>query len=69
MLSVPLISYARSNATGTLPGLYCSASLAGRRLTLTLTYPSLDQTREAEIGLRGAGVASAQVATLKPSGP
>jgi alpha-N-arabinofuranosidase len=64
MLSAPSISYARSNATGTLPGLYCSASLAEKRLTLTVTNPSLDQTREADIGLRGATIASAASAKV-----
>jgi alpha-N-arabinofuranosidase len=67
MLSAPSISYARNNATGTLPGLYCSASMLEKRLTLTVTNPSLDQTREADVGVRGAtttSIASAQVITL-----
>jgi alpha-N-arabinofuranosidase len=67
MLSAPSISYARNNDTGTLPGLYCSASMVEKRLTLTVTNPSLDQTREADVGVRGAttaSMASAQVITL-----
>lgn len=64
LLSAPTISYARHSGTGTLPGLYCSASLREKRLTLTVTNPGLDQTREAEIGLRGARVTAAQVVTL-----
>jgi alpha-N-arabinofuranosidase len=67
MLSAPSISYARNNATGTLPGLYCSASMVEKRLTLTVTNPSLDQTREADVGVRGAttaSMASVQVITL-----
>jgi len=64
MLSAPSISYPRNQGAGTLAGLYCSASLTARRVTLTVTNPSLDQTREAEIGVRGAAVAGAQVITL-----
>jgi alpha-N-arabinofuranosidase len=47
-----------------VPGLYCSASLREKRLTLTVTNPAIDQTRDAEIGLRGARVTAAQVVTL-----
>jgi alpha-N-arabinofuranosidase len=47
-----------------LSGLSCSASLREKQLTMTVTNPSLDQTREVEIGLRGASVASAKVVTL-----
>jgi len=64
MVSAPSISYARNNATGTLPGLYCSAALAEKRLTLTVTNPSLDQTREADMGVRGATIASAASAKV-----
>ena len=51
-------------AGGTLPGLYCSASLLEKRLTLTVTNPSLDQTREADVGVRGASIASAASAKV-----
>jgi len=64
LLSAPSISYARSGENGIVPGLYCSASLREKRLTLTVTNPSLDQVREAEIGLRGARVAAAQAVAL-----
>jgi len=64
LLSAPSISYTRSTGPGTLPGLYCSASLREKRLTLTVTNPGLDQIREAEIGLRGARVTAGQVVTL-----
>ncbi|MGA2594329.1 MAG: alpha-L-arabinofuranosidase C-terminal domain-containing protein [Bryobacteraceae bacterium] len=64
LLSAPSISYARSAGTGTVPGLYCSASLREKRLVLTVTNPGLEQTREAEIGVRGARVTAAQVVTL-----
>jgi alpha-L-arabinofuranosidase len=33
-------------------------------LTMTVTNPSLDQVREVEIGLRGAGAGSAKAVTL-----
>jgi alpha-N-arabinofuranosidase len=49
-----------------LPGLSCSASLRGKHLTMTVTNPSLDQTRDVEIGLHGASVASAKAVTLAP---
>ena len=64
LLSAPSISYTRSTGPGTLPGLYCSASLREKRLTVTVTNPGLDQIREAEIGLRGARVTAGQVVTL-----
>ena len=64
LLSAPSISYTRSTGPGTLPGLYCSASLRQKRLTVTVTNPGLDQIREAEIGLRGARVTAGQVVTL-----
>ena len=64
LASAPSISYSRHNGTGTLAGLYCSASLREKRLTLTVTNPSLDQIRETDIGLRGATVASAKAVTL-----
>lgn len=47
-----------------LAGLSCSASIREKRLTLTVTNPSLDQTREVEIGLRGAGIGSVKAMVL-----
>jgi len=47
-----------------LPGLSCSASLRGKALTVTVTNPSMDQTREVDIALRGASVASAKAVVL-----
>ena len=69
LASAPSISYSRHNGTATLAGLYCSASLHEKRLTLTVTNPSLDQTRETDIGLRGAAVASATAVTLAAADP
>jgi alpha-N-arabinofuranosidase len=64
ILSAPSISYARHNGTGTLAGLYCSASLREKRLTLTVTNPSLDQARETDIRLRGGAIASGRAVVL-----
>ncbi|MGD0360325.1 MAG: alpha-L-arabinofuranosidase C-terminal domain-containing protein [Bryobacteraceae bacterium] len=64
LVSAPAISYLRDKGTGALPGLSCSASLRERVLLLTVTNPSLDQAREVEIGVRGAGVQSAKAIVL-----
>jgi alpha-N-arabinofuranosidase len=41
-----------------------SASVNGKRLVLTVTNPSLDQPREAEIALRRASAAAAKAVVL-----
>jgi alpha-N-arabinofuranosidase len=64
MISAPQVSYSRNGQPATLPGLAGSASLNGKRLTLTVTNQSLDQTREAEIVIRGAAIQSVNVVTL-----
>jgi alpha-N-arabinofuranosidase len=67
LVSAPTISYARDKETGSIPGISCSASLREKVLTLTVTNPSLDQTREVEIGVRGASARfanSSKVVTL-----
>jgi alpha-N-arabinofuranosidase len=67
LVSAPTISYARDKGTGSIPGISCSASLREKVLTLTVTNPSLDQTREVEIGVRGGGARfanSGKVVTL-----
>ena len=61
--SIPAIVAAPAIYKG-LVGLSCSASLRGKALTLTVTNPSLDQTREADIAVRGASVASARAVVL-----
>lgn len=60
----PEVSYARNGATGSIPGLNGSASIKGKQLTLTVTNPSLDQTIESDITLRGATAQSVQVEVL-----
>ncbi|MEZ5356067.1 MAG: alpha-L-arabinofuranosidase C-terminal domain-containing protein [Bryobacteraceae bacterium] len=62
--SAPRASYTRNGKPASIPGLSASASLAGKRLTLTVTNPSLDQTRETSIVLRGATVRSAEGTVL-----
>jgi len=64
LVAAPSISWARDQRSATLAGLSSSASLRGKLLTLTVTNPSLDETREVEIGLRGASAASVKVVTL-----
>ena len=64
LAAAPAISYPRGEGTGSLPGLSCSASLHDKTMTLTVTNPSLDQTREVEIRLRGASIASAKAVVL-----
>ena len=64
VVSARPIAYARDKGTGSLPGLSCSASLRDKTLTLTVTNPSLDQTHEVEISLRGANAASGKALTL-----
>jgi alpha-N-arabinofuranosidase len=54
----------RNTQPASLGGLTGSASLRAKDLTLTVTNPSLDQVREAEIVLRGGTVASASAVTL-----
>jgi alpha-N-arabinofuranosidase len=64
LLSASLISYPRNTGNGTLPGLFCSASLNEKRLTLTVANPSLDQTRETDIRLRGGSIGSINAVVL-----
>jgi alpha-N-arabinofuranosidase len=64
VISAPAISYSRNTKTATLPGLSGSASLNARQLTMTITNPSLDQPREAEISIRGGTAKSIRVVAL-----
>ncbi len=47
-----------------LAGISCSASLREKTLTVTVTNPSLDQAREADVAVRGARIGSARAAIL-----
>ena len=69
VFSAPEVSYARNGQPASLPGLSGSASLHGKQLTLTVTNPSLDQGREAEITVRGATAKSVGAFELAASDP
>ena len=64
VFSAPEVHYTRNEKPETLASLSGSASLTGKRLTLTVTNTSLDQQREAEIEIRGAKAASIRAVTL-----
>jgi len=64
MISAPQVGYNRNGQPATLPGLAGSASLEGKRLVLTVTNLSLDQSREAEIAVRGTAIQSAKAVVL-----
>jgi alpha-N-arabinofuranosidase len=62
--SLRIIQSAPSAGNGRIAGLSSSASLDGKRLTLTVTNPSMDQEREVDIMLRGASVKAGQSTVL-----
>jgi alpha-N-arabinofuranosidase len=64
LISAPQVSYPRNGQPAVLPGLAGSASMNGKRLTLTVTNQSLDTARESEIVIRGATMQSVNVVTL-----
>ena len=53
VFAAPSTTYSRNGTPTTVRGLNGSASLNGNVLTLTVTNPSMDQPREAEIAFRG----------------
>ena len=59
VVSSPGSSMTWSGKPAYLRGVNGSASLNGKRLTLTANNPSFDQSREAEIVVRGAAITSA----------
>ena len=67
VFSAAQLSYQRNGQPASLYGLNGSASLNGKQLTLTVTNPSMDQARAAEISLRGAIARSARIVTLAAS--
>ena len=67
LFSSPAVSYTRNGKPASLPGLSGSASLNGNEATLTVTNPSLDQAREAEIAFRGGTPRSVKAVTLAAS--
>ncbi|MGC9973056.1 MAG: alpha-L-arabinofuranosidase C-terminal domain-containing protein [Bryobacteraceae bacterium] len=67
VFTAPEVKYSRNAQPATLPGLAGSASLSGNHLTLTVTNPSLDQPREAQIVIRGGAAQSIRAVTLAAS--
>jgi alpha-N-arabinofuranosidase len=59
VVAAPETSYRRNGRTAAFRGLNGSASVNGNQLTLTVTNPSLEQAREAEIVVRGGTPRSA----------
>jgi alpha-N-arabinofuranosidase len=68
MVSSPASSYQINGRAASLPGLSASASLDGKRLTLTVTNLDLKAARETEIAIRGAQVKSGEALVLDSGG-
>jgi hypothetical protein len=64
LFSAPEIRYTRVDKPAEFWGLMGSASVNGKELTITVTNPHASETREAEIVVRGARVASGQARVL-----
>lgn len=67
VVSAPETGYARNGKPASFRGLNGSASIRGSQLTLTVTNPSLDRTREAEIVVRGGAPRSVAAVMLAES--
>lgn len=65
--SSPDVHYERDGKPSTFWGLKGSASLHGKNLVLTVVNPHVSETREAEIGVRGAKIQSASATVLTNS--
>jgi alpha-N-arabinofuranosidase len=69
VVSSPQTHYTRPAGPASMRGLNGSASVSGNQLTLTVTNPSLDAAREAQISIRGGtpgGVAGMALAAPDP---
>jgi alpha-L-arabinofuranosidase len=64
IISAPSIHYLRDNKPASFSGMAGSASMRGKDLTLTLVNPSVSDTRETEILVRGASIRSGKSTTL-----
>jgi alpha-N-arabinofuranosidase len=64
VVSSPGITYTRNEKPASMTGLSGSASRKEKQLTLTVTNPSLDQSHETEIHVRGAAPGSVKVVVL-----
>jgi alpha-L-arabinofuranosidase len=64
IISAPDTHYLRDQKPASFSGLAGSASLRGKDLTLTLVNPSVSETRETEIIVRGASIRSGKATTI-----
>jgi alpha-L-arabinofuranosidase len=64
IFSSPQVGYDRNGKPADFWSLNGSASVSGKHLTLTVTNPHLSETRETEIAIRGARIASAKARVL-----
>jgi alpha-N-arabinofuranosidase len=69
VVASPTTHYTRNGNPASMRGLNGSASVNGNQLTLTVTNPSLDQVREAEISIRGGTPRTATGMALAPADP
>ena len=69
LVASPENSYSRNGTPAVMRGLNGSASVNGNQLTLTVTNPSMDQPREAEIIIHGGTARSVAGVTLAASDP
>ena len=64
IFSAPTVHYDRDGKPASFWGLKGSASLKGKDLVLTVTNPHVSESRETEIGIRGATLQSGSVTVL-----
>jgi alpha-N-arabinofuranosidase len=64
IFSAPEVQYVRVDKPAEFWGLAGSASITGKQLTLTVTNPNLNEPRETEIAVRGAGISTARAQVL-----
>ena len=69
LVASPENRYSRNGAPASMRGLNGSASVNGNQLTLTVTNPSMDQPREAEILIHGGTARAVAGVTLAASDP
>lgn len=69
LVAAPSAAYDRNGTRASIKGLGGSASLNGRKLTLTVTNPDLKNARETEIAVRGGGnIQGARAMVLESGG-
>jgi alpha-L-arabinofuranosidase len=67
IFSSPAVNYDRDGKPASFWGLKGSASLQNKQLVLTVVNPHVCETRETELGVRGASIKSGTVTTLTNS--